>query len=207
VAQELDWNHGWKRDLGEPAIELTSTLAHAVLRLSAVTVRAGFDNRRNLRLLRDRLTPEAEFDERHRTGGWLGFTWTPGAPLRASADARAHGGAGIEGRSGSATVELLRLFGRDASVRLRGAAYRGGDVETDLASVTAALRLSPGLRLELGGGARHTRTLGLELRQGWESVALDLDLARGVYLSSSWERRHGDGEEVVEHHAGAGYRF
>ena len=71
ASQELDVNRGWKTDAGEPSTSLTSTFATVrVSPVDAFALSGGFDNRRNVRLYRDWINPEVEFDDSFRRGVW-----------------------------------------------------------------------------------------------------------------------------------------
>jgi hypothetical protein len=88
-AQELDVNSGWKLSAGEPPLSWTSTFA--TVRVPAgehLAVQSGFDNRRNVRLWRDRDTPETEFDDRYRQGAWAGATFDVMGHVRGGSELR-----------------------------------------------------------------------------------------------------------------------
>ena len=88
ASQEIDVNRGWKRDLGEPLLSPTSTFLSASARVAPhLSARGGYDNRRNVRLYRDYITPETAFDDRFRRGAWAGLTCVP-APTCATAPSR-----------------------------------------------------------------------------------------------------------------------
>jgi hypothetical protein len=81
--QEIDINRDW-RALDESALGLTSTFVSLHYQAwEAIRVDAGFDTRRNVRLYRDRITPETEFDDSHRQGYWAGLRLRPFTPLQA----------------------------------------------------------------------------------------------------------------------------
>jgi len=72
--QELDLNRGWKKDAEGSSFDATNRYLTARYRLHhRLTVSAGMDSRRTLRLYRDRETPETEFDDSFRTGVWAGM--------------------------------------------------------------------------------------------------------------------------------------
>src|SRR2546425_10523833 len=70
-------------------ISLTSTFAvfqyHATQDL---TLDAGFDNRRNVRLYRDVVNPETAFDDTYRQGAWAGMWLQLARRFRLGLDAR-----------------------------------------------------------------------------------------------------------------------
>jgi hypothetical protein len=69
AAQEMDYNRGWKLDAGERTTSSTSTFANVRLALTdALSITGGVDNRRQVRLYRDWISPETEFDDSFREG-------------------------------------------------------------------------------------------------------------------------------------------
>ena len=138
AAQEVDINTGWERALGEDVLVPTSTFASLRVALQdGVGLAGGFDNRRNVRLYRDRLTPETEFDDAYRQGAWVGGDLSWRSRLRLAGDVRgrrrtaAHvvvdrrgaAGAGAAAVAARARLAVLRARGRQpdllAGVRAR----------------------------------------------------------------------------------------
>src|SRR6266849_6303890 len=73
VTQEVDYYRWWKLLPGMRAISPTNTFAMVQLRATpGVTLDGGFDNRRNVRLYRDVVSPETAFDDTYRQGAWAG---------------------------------------------------------------------------------------------------------------------------------------
>ncbi len=194
-AQELDLNRGWKRALGEPTLSATSTFMTASLKLTpSLWLNGGYDNRRNVRLYRDRVTPETEFDDRYREGAWGGLSLELAPRVRLSGDARTSAianGDRLNGWSGAAEVHQLGPL--NGALRGRLSHASGAGIETGLASFGGGLDPLPGARLELAGGVRTTRDplAGVQDRTLWESGNLDLTLVRRAYLDLSVERDHG----------------
>ena len=72
--QEVDYYRAWKQAIGEPAWSPTGTFATARYEVTrAVSLNAGYDSRRNVRLYRDAVTPETAFDDAFRQGVWGGL--------------------------------------------------------------------------------------------------------------------------------------
>ena len=211
LAQQIDINASWKQDLGDPAIGLTSTFATARYQATPeLDVRAGYDNRRDARLYRDRETPETEFDDRHRQGAWAGASYMLDRRFRFGADGRWSGG-GTAGdyKSLTATAEALRLTSLQFTLRARGTRTLGDDIEGWLFSGGLALRPYGDLTLDLAGGVRITEEVfsGIESRVTWESIGLDLPLARRWFLLLSVEHSQGTSFDEIQSYTSASYVF
>jgi hypothetical protein len=211
LSEELDLNTGWKRAMGEPALALTGTFISARAQLSrAVSVDAGFDDRRNVRLYRDRLTPETEFDDRYRQGGWAGGAFEAAQHLRFAADGRwSGGGPGGDYHSWSASSEAFRLPLLEADLRWRSTYFSSDVARGWLHAAGLAVRPWGQTRLELSGGQRTSEDgLGMvRTRLSWEGADLDLGLGGRWYLLLSGERDHGDGTDTAQGHAGLSWMF
>ena len=207
AAQEADLNRGWKRGIGESAISLTSALVTASLRATReVTLTGGYDHRRSVRLYRDHETPETEFDDHHRTGEWLGASAGLGGHARVSGDTR-FSDAGARSVSGSA--ETFRLTAAGLSLRVRGTDYTSDVTRTWLWSVSAGANPFDRARLDVTAGSRATRdrVADLETTARWESAALDLALWRRWFATASYQRDHGESDDVHQAFTGLTWRF
>jgi hypothetical protein len=195
LIQEVDLNRGWKRSAGEPPITWTNTFA--TLRVPfgrRAVLHTGYDNRRNVRLWRDRETPETEFDDRHRQGAWAGasMSWTErinsGVEYRAGSD---------EQRSDtwSLTGELRRITRGHGLVRGRWSSFTSALTASTLWSVSTGF--DPGARshMECSFGLRGTRDRlsGFETEDRWAGVDLDLAIGRRLYANGSLEHLSGAG--------------
>jgi hypothetical protein len=210
-SQEVDLNPAWKRAMGEPSLSLTSTFATARVQVSPrVTANGGFDNRRNVRLLRDRETPETEFDDRYRQGGWLGATVEPVRSVRVGGSARVRsGGAAGAAWTYSGSVEAFRLTSLRGSLRARTARVTSDVEEGWLHSF--------GLDATLWAGARAGVTVGTqrftEIQTGgrrltdWQSVNVDLGLARRWYVLLSAEHDRDDAGSRVQSYSSLNWMF
>ena len=211
LAQQIDVNSGWKQDLGEPAVGLTSTFLTARYQATPeLDVHAGYDDRRDARLYRDRETPETEFDDRHRQGAWAGASYLLDRRFRFGADGRWSGG-GTAGdyKSLTATAEALRLTEWQLTLRARGTRTLGDDIEGWLWSGGLSLRPYGELTLDLAGGVRSTEEVfsGIESSVTWESAGLDLPLARRWFLLLSVEHSQGTSFEEIQSYTSASYVF
>jgi hypothetical protein len=100
ATQEIDYNRDWKTAVGERTMQPTSTFVNAQLRPSEwVTVYGGFDTRRSIRLWRDFVSPETDFDDRFRTGVWTGASLRMPGLLRFATDVRSSDGGSAGGRA------------------------------------------------------------------------------------------------------------
>jgi len=210
--QDVDINRGWKRDAGESALSATSSFATARYRVTdAVTVDAGFDNRRSVRLYRDRITPETEFDDSYRQGTWGGLDYTVVRGTRVGLHVRRTAG-GSSGSARSATFTARSGVARfhNLGANLRSTAYRSDTVEGWLHSAGAGADLGDRLHLELGGGLRDETDRVSSLRRNdlhWISVDLDVRMTRTWVLLLSGERSDGEEEKNSQIYASALYRF
>jgi len=216
ATQEVDYNRGWKRDLGESVLAPTSTFATAQLQLSdAISVHAGFDNRRNVRLYRDFISPETAFDDSFREGYWSGLSVMALRHLRFGLDARASSG-GTSGRADSYTgsAGFERIFPLEGSVRFRTTRYTSDRAEGWLYSGAIGVTPAWRLHLELNGGARDDRYPGgappasaSATSVRWLGVDADVGLARSWYLLLSASRTSGGGEGNDQLYTTLSYRF
>lgn len=216
ATQEVDYNRGWKRDLGESVLSPTSTFATAQLQLTdEVSVHTGFDNRRNVRLYRDFISPETAFDDSFREGYWGGVSVMALRHLRLGLDARQSSG-GISGNANSYTgmAGFERILPLEGSVRFRATRYTSDRAEGWLYSSAIGITPAWRLHLELNGGARDERYPGGRLPAGnpsanvrWLGVDADVGLARAWYLLLSGSRTTGGGEGNDQLYATLSYRF
>jgi hypothetical protein len=216
ATQEVDYNRGWKRALGEPVLSPTSTFATGQLQLSdAISVHAGFDNRRNVRLYRDFISPETAFDDSFREGWWSGVNVTALRHLRLGFDARTSSG-GTSGRAesytGSAGFERILPF--EGGLRLRATSFTSDRASGTLYSAAFGVTPAWRLHLELNGGARSDRypagivpTGDLATSVRWLGIDADVGLARSWYLLLSGTRTSGGGEGNDQLYTTLSYRF
>ncbi len=211
AAQEVDANGGWKRGLGEPLLSPTSTFVTARAALTQrVSLDAGYDNRRNVRLYRDRDTPETAFDDRYREGTWFGASVDPAPFLRLGATGRVNsGGTGGSARSWSGTAEAYRLTSLHAIVRLRSTRV-DSDAQTGwLHSGTLEVNPWAGVRLSGTLGTQHFTDVasGTPSRLDWQGLDADLGLARRWYLLLSAEHDHGSSDNRLQTYTSLNWMF
>jgi len=213
AVQEVDLNRGWKKEeAGESSIEPTSTFVTVRVKAGeAVDLVAGFDNRRNVRLYRDRVTPVTEFDDAFRRGGWAGVRVRTGRHLRFGLTGRSSsGGTAGTATSYTADVGVVRLTRVDLGVTVRATRWDDDRLEGGLYSVRVSIDPVPGIGIAVEGGVRdETSQLNPELDDtvSWYGLDLDFDLARGLWATVSWESASGDFEDVDQVYATLAWRF
>lgn len=210
AVQEIDYNRGWKRDAGEPSLAPTSTFASAMVRVGeGLSLRGGFDNRRNVRLYRDFETPETEFDDAYRQGWWGGVALAAGR-LRVAGDLRtSRGGAAGPADAWTFSAGLTRLTAAALDLRVRSTRYDGAAADGWLHSVSVAAAPTARLRVEASGGLRR-RNNPLDdpalSESRWVGLDVDLTLARSWYLILSGMRESG-AEASQQLFGGVSWRF
>jgi hypothetical protein len=202
LLQELDLNTAWKRSTGAPTIEPTSTFLSARVQVRpGWSLDGGFDDRRDVRLWRDRETPETEFDDRHRSGAWLGTGVDWAGHFRVAADGRWSDGTGAGAATvWSATAEARRLTALQGDLRWRSARFDGDWSRGWLHTASASVRPWGTSRMEIHGGVRASEEgPGANAsRLQWGGADLDLGFARRWYVLLSGERSTGDGVADVQ---------
>ena len=195
TAQEIDLNRGWKLDAGEPQVSLTSTYASLTARpASWISLLAGVDSRRNVRLYRDYETPELGFDDSFRRGVWAGAAFAAAGHLRFGVDGRAGFGADTlrRTRSGTGWLALDRISPLRLSLRTRHTRYSSAGREGWLHSGGLTVRPTPWLGLDGLGGLRRETSVAGSGRAAWIGADVDLSLGRSLYLFGSWSKESGD---------------
>ncbi len=209
-AQEIDYNRGWKRALGEPMLSPTSTFAMTrILATPWLAFTSGYDNRRSVRLYRDRLTPETQFDDAYRQGTWVGSDLELLQRIRLSGELRGTAAAD-HSHAWSTNAEINRLSRMHVALRGRMSRYQGQTVLSRLASGSVGLDPIPLSHLELSGGVRRTlvQPSTHEDSERWQSIDLDLSLGRRWYLNGGLERDYGGvAGETRQAQGGVSWRF
>ena len=199
--QEVDVNRGWKRVDGEPALAPTSTFASLSVRpLDGLSLQGGFDNRRNVRLYRDHITPETTFDDAFREGLWGGANYVVRQRIRVGADLRLSRG-GAAGRADSYTTSLGAgpYLSTRLDVRLRSSRYRTASTAGWLHALTAGADPLSLLHVELNAGVRTQHlldSLGVAAGVGainipadaWFGASADVSIGRSWYALVSVTR-------------------
>ncbi|MCP3978246.1 MAG: hypothetical protein GY716_02785 [bacterium] len=212
LTQEVDLNRSWKEDEGEDSISPTST--YATLRYQVnrtVELHAGFDNRRRVRLYRDRITPGTEFDDTYRRGLWFGSSVLLKKRYRLGLDAKTNRRESYDSAdSYTARFDVYRMTSRNIDVRTRVSHYTNERVEGQLVSLRVGIDAGSRLRASIGGGARNeelAQGLGQDSTLTWYGIDLDYAVGRSWYVLLSLERTDSDLEQVDYLHTSVSYRF
>lgn len=210
--QEVDYNRGWKRDAGENSVTATSTFIHLRYRAhERVSLYGGFDDRRSVRLYRNLVTPETDFDDSFRRGVWGGASVSLGSRFSVAVDTRLH----REDLTGTASTytgsfSAKQLTARNLDLRARVSRYDNQLLEGTLYSATAGARIGPRVRLQLGGGIRDERRFGgprPDETLSWLSADAEIAMGNHWYVVLSTDRTTGDSEETVRYYASTTFRF
>ncbi len=211
LSQEVDVNRGWKRERGQPSLQATGTFLTTNVRVgSALSLRAGFDTRRNVWLYRDRTTPENLFDDRYRQGGWGGAMLDVAHHFRLTGDARTSSIAGARRQDGwTGGLEGYRFTPLNLALRARYSRFTGGGQENSLASFGAGLDPLGRVHLEMTGGQRTTRDAlaGAGERSQWLGADLDVMLPGRAYANASFENDTGGLGASRQAYFGLSWRF
>jgi hypothetical protein len=211
ATQELDYNRDWKTEAGEDSLSMTSTYANVDLRATSwLSLRAGFDSRRNVRLYRDFIDPEIEFDDSLREGVWGGVTTRFANRYSLGLDARTNRGESTGSSDAfTATFGASRLL-RRYDVRARTTRYRNDAEQGWLHALTGGAYFGRRFHVQVGAGVRSERTLSGVAPEDdlvWFNAELDLALGRHWYWIASADRTVGDLSETDQYHSGVTYRF
>jgi hypothetical protein len=173
-AQDVHFNRGWKREAEGKSLSLNNT--YTSLRYQAAqktTLSAGFDNRRSIRLYRDFISPEVEFDDTFRQGVWTGVNHRIGKFYRVGAKVKSSTG----GSSGSAnTYTLNGAIQWAVNVHGRTTHFDNDLLSGWIHSGSAGFQLGPQMRVELGAGVRTQKSetaVGSDDRLTWTSIMVD----------------------------------
>jgi hypothetical protein len=210
--QEVDINRGWRSEMEGSSLSATGTFLSGRYRLTEkVAVDGGFDSRRNVRVYRDRITPETEFDDATRRGYWSGVELRPVRAARVALTVRLTEG-GSSGNAESATLSGNATLGGPLhnTLSARSTAYRNDLVEGGLHSVSLGSDLGWRAHVGLTGGLRKESAAAVGARPAdlrWYSVDLDCRISRAWLLLVSAEVSNGDVEESTQVYTSAVYRF
>ena len=212
VQQDVDVNRGWKRDAGESAVTLTNTFASAHLRATrAVDFDAGYDNRRNIRLYRDFVSPETQFDDAYRQGVWGGVGVGFAQRYRVGFSARnSTGGTSGNANTYTGTASASHLTGAQLDLRLRSTHYDNDSTQGWMHTATAGCSISARWMLELFGGVRNDQTKlfsASDTNTSWFGADMDVDLGSSLYLNLSGEHNAGDDEAYNQVYTSVSWRF
>ena len=212
AAQEVDVNRGWRATSERSSVTPTSTFAMAQLMVTdALSVYAGFDNRRNVRLYRDYINPESTFDDAFREGIWAGSSVSALGHLRISADVRqSNGGSGGQTQSVTGSASLWRFTSYQLGLHARSTRYTGDLNSGDLQSLSLEASPWSALRLQVTSGMRSS-TVVLDpngtTHTTWTGIDADLGIGRSVFLWFSLSRESGPTGQYGQSYSALSYRF
>lgn len=195
LSQEVDYYRPWKRVGGESAFSPTATFGQVRFEISrSWSVEGGVDERRNVRLYEDVVSPESTFDAAFRRGAWVGTSLRANPHLWLDLDARASDGGSI-GRTDSYTgsVALARLGPLGAEARARATYYLSPGRIGRLAAVTFGIAPADRWRMALDAGQRDETVAILAGPQvvRWIGLSGDLTLARSWFATVTATRQRG----------------
>jgi hypothetical protein len=212
--QEVDVYRDWRKEAEEDTVSATSTFVSALYRVTdRLDVRAGYDNRRNVRLYRDRITPVTEFDDSFRRGGWAGVSFRPLRRLRVGADLR-HSSGGLGGDADALTLRgsLDGLTALGLRVLARATRYENERAEGWLQALS--LGAQPGRRwtVEVSAGLRREDAVdpGRFARDRdlhWFGLDVDVLIVRSWYALVALESARGADEDNDQAYLSLTYRF
>ncbi|MFQ5766744.1 MAG: hypothetical protein ACE5ID_02000, partial [Acidobacteriota bacterium] len=163
------------------------------LRVNPVlTFKTGYDNRRTIRLYRDFVTPETQFDDDFRQGLWWGADLRIRKRYRMGFDLRTRSGGSVS-RANTYTLNLgaSRLTSLGFRIRTRSSRYTNQRVEGWLHSLTTGFSMGARMNLDLNGGMRDENSLlpgGQQSKLTWYGFDWDINIGRHWFLLLSTER-------------------
>jgi hypothetical protein len=212
INQEVDVNRGWKLAAGENRLTPTSTFAMMRLQVAKpLSLNMGYDDRRNVRLYRDYISPVTQFDDLYRSGGWIGASLEAGPHMRLDSDFRKRGG-GPADRSNawSSGVQFMRMGIWNLTFRGRYSEYNSSTLISRLTSFGASVDPVGSVHLEGSGGTRSSINTGFTSASEnvvWFSGDLDLTLARRWYVNANIEQDRGTVSNITQEYVGLSWRF
>jgi hypothetical protein len=213
AAEELDINRGWRSEAEGSTTTPTSTYAMARWSLSdAFSIQGGFDSRRSVRLYRDFINPEIEFDDSFREGTWGGFMLSAfGSRVRASGDARvSRGGAAGKATSFTGSFGVSRLTPLGLGAQLRTTVYDGLLAAGTLRSASLEVNPYGVLRLQASAGMRDDQSplaVDADRRTKWFGGDADLGIGRSLYLMLSTYQETQAQQKSIHSQVSLSWRF
>jgi hypothetical protein len=212
LQQDVDVNRGWKKDAGESSLSFTNTFTSARWRATqSLDIDAGYDNRRNIRLYRDFVSPETEFDDTWRQGVWGGASVGFAQRYRAGVSARSStGGSAGDALTYTATASASHLTTAHLDLRLRSTHYDNDASEGWMHTLGAGFAAGSRVGVDLFGGLRREDSklfAAPDADTSWFGADLDVDMGRGLYLSLTGEHNAGGDESYNQVYTGLSWRF
>lgn len=206
--QEVDVAPAWRRESGAAPWDATNTFATlTVVALPWLDVHGGYDARHSVRLWRDRETPETEFDDQAREGGWVGAT-AGRRDLRVAGEVRTVGGGGQDDLSWSGELSWSPRVAWAPGARSRYATYRTEFSQSQLTALTLSVNPPWGLHLE-GSGGRRVYDDGISGQVGtdWYEGVVEWSPGSRWFVHGAWTVEQSEPERMTEALGGMSMRF
>lgn len=212
AAEEVDANRGWRLAVEGAPLTPTSTFATAQFNATdALSLSAGVDSRRSVRLYRDFINPETVFDDAFRQGNWGEIALRVSSHLRLSTDVRnSDDGSGGAARAYTGSLSANRITPFNLGLRIRSTQYTGPLSEGNLTSVALDASPSRAIRLSLNAGQRTSATPGTGIaatRLTWTGADVDVAIGRSLYLMLSTYRETGTPTASTQSYGALSWRF
>jgi hypothetical protein len=164
-----------------------------------------------VRLYRDYVSPETEFDDAFRQGYRLNADARAGKHVRFGLGARtARGGSAGAADSITGSASFEKMSRAALAARLRATRWTNDRMEGWLYAVDASGNLGERFRLGAEAGWRSEDSLlssDLGDDVSWLGVTFDADLTRRLFATFSIDKSHGTFEDVLQAYATLAYRF
>lgn len=211
ISQEVDYYRPWKRLPGEGPFSPTATFGLARFQATgAWSLQGGVDERRNVRLFEDAVSPESTFDAAFRRGAWIRTTLQPNRHVLLDLDARA-GDGGTIGRTDSYTgaVAVERLGELGAGFRVRATRYLSPGRTGWLTAASVGIAPADRWRVNVNAGQRREDVAILTGPQvtRWVGGDVDVSVARSWFATVSITRQRGAQQDADQLFALLSYHF
>lgn len=205
--QEVDLAPAWRRESGAPSGEPTNTFATvSVAALPWLDLNGGYDVRHSVRLWRDRETPETEFDDRAREGGWASATAMQRG-VRLTGEVRTVAGGGQSDVSWSGELSWTPRVAWAPVARSRYATYRTEESHSELAALTLSVDSPWGLHLEGSGGRRIFDDISGEDAIDWYEAVVEWSPGARWFVHGALTVEQDASERMTESLGGLSVRF
>jgi hypothetical protein len=174
-------------------------------------VDAGYDNRRDVRLYEDYVSPETAFDAAYRAGIWGGAAlhlaerYRLGLVLRNSS-----GGSAGNADSYTFSASANRLTPANLNLRLRTTRYDNERSDGWMFTTAAGWSPDPRWSFDLYGGLRSDDGKSLatpDVDTSWFGVDFDVSLLEGWYLNVSGESNNSGEDAYNQFYTSISWRF
>jgi len=207
---EVQINRGWRKDAAGSSLEVSSFLLSAHYAAAEwLNLSGGFDQWRSVRGASDKAIPDSLWVGAARSGWRMGLDARLTSELRAYLSGRIGEGKGTSGNSASGGVSFRDRRWTRITARFSGAGYSSTYSEGGQGSLSLS-RAFYGLldvSAEYGISQNRLKTWRERSDSHWLNFSADAWLARGVYLSGSYEITRGDNPAADRLLLSGGIRF